>query len=89
MGEKCDWPCWEIMNCEEFNKCPAKERPGIPCWQIARELGDYRYMLQICTDCIVHMLKGDKTVLTKNEMRSIMVTKSSCFLTREHCLLNY
>ena len=65
MGEKCDWPCWEIMNCDESKKCPAKARPGTPCWEIAREMSDYRYILQICTDCIVHVLKGEKTVLNK------------------------
>ena len=38
MGEKCDWPCWEIMGCEKSKKCPAKVRPDTPCWEIAREM---------------------------------------------------
>jgi len=88
-ANKCDWPCWEIMNCDESKKCPAKDRPGTPCWEIAREMSDYRYILQICTDCIVHVLKGEKTVLNKNEIQSIMVTKANGVLTREDCLLTF
>lgn len=89
MGEKCDWPCWEIMNCDTSKKCPAKTRPATPCWEIAREMSDYRYILQICTDCIVQVLKGEKNVLSKHEIQSIMVTKANCVLTREDCLLTY
>jgi hypothetical protein len=89
MGEKCDWPCWEIMGCEESKKCPAKNRPETPCWEIAREMSDYRYILQICVDCIVHMLKGDKTVLSKHEIQSIMVSKANCVLTSEDCIVNF
>ena len=88
-ANKCDWPCWEIMNCAETRKCPAKMRPETPCWEIARENSDYRYILQICTDCIVHMLKGQKTVLSKNEMQNIMLHKANCVLTSEECLGNY
>ena len=83
MGEKCEWPCWEIMNCAESKQCPAKDHPDIPCWEIAREISDYRYILQICTDCIVHMLKGDHNALTKQEIQSIMVNKANCILTSE------
>jgi hypothetical protein len=89
MVEKCDWPCWEIMNCDESKTCPAKFRPETPCWEIAREMGDYKHILQICTDCIVHMLKGENTVLSKNEIQAIMLSKANCYLTSEECVANY
>jgi len=56
MDKKCAWFCWEIMNCDESKKCLAKTRTQTPCWEIAREKSDYRYQLQICVDCIVHVL---------------------------------
>jgi len=84
MGGKCDWPCWEIMNCDESKKCPAKNRPETPCWEIAKEKNDYRYCLQVCVDCIVHILKRENTVLSKNEMQSIMVNKVNCYLQKEN-----
>ena len=83
MGEKCDWPCWEIMNCDAAENCPAKTRPETPCWEIAREKSDYRYMLQICVDCIVRVLKGENSALSKKERQSIMVHKANCFLARD------
>jgi hypothetical protein len=89
MGKKCDWPCWEIMNCDESKKCSAKTRPETPCWEIAREKSDYRYILQICVDCIVHMLKGEKTALSKNEIQSIMLHKANRVLTSDECLVTY
>ena len=89
MGEKCEWPCWEIMKCDASKKCPAKIRPETPCWEIAREQADYRYILQICTDCIVHLLKGQHSVLSQKEIQSIMVNKANCVLTSEECLGSY
>jgi len=77
------------MNCEESKKCPAKTRPDTPCWEIARELSDYRYILQICTDCIVHLLKGEHAVLSQKEIQSIMVKKANCGLTRDECITLY
>jgi len=85
MDGKCDWPCWEIMNCDANKECPAKNRPQTPCWELAREQSDYRYILQICLDCIVHILKGDNSVLSKDDRRSIMVNKANCLLTSEEC----
>ena len=85
MDGKCDWPCWEIMNCEVNKECPAKNRPQTPCWELAREQSDYRYILQICLDCIVHVLKGDNSALSKVDRQSIMVNKANCVLTSEEC----
>ena len=81
MGEKCDWPCWKIMKYDESKKCLAKTRQETPCWELAREKGDYRHILQICVDCIVHVLKGKNTDLSKNEIQSILVNKAHCALT--------
>lgn len=87
MGEKCGWPCWEIMNCDASKKCPAKIRPETPCWEIAREMADYRYILQICTDCIVHVLSAEGAGLSKNDKQTKMLHKASCDLTSEDCLV--
>ena len=80
MGEKCDWPCWKIMNCDTAQECPAKSRPEIPCWEIASELNDYRTAMDICQDCIVHMLKAENSVLSFEEMQTIMNHKTNCAL---------
>ena len=80
MGENCNWPCWKIMDCNTAHKCPAKSLPEIPCWEIASELNDYRTVMDICNDCVVHMLKTENSVLSKQEMQSIMNQKTNCAL---------
>jgi len=80
MGEKCDWPCWKIMNCDTAQECPAKSRPEIPCWEIASELNDYRTAMDICQDCIVHILKTEDSALSIEEMQTIMNHKINCAL---------
>jgi hypothetical protein len=89
MGQKCEWPCWEIMNCEASKECPAKTRPETPCWEIARDINDYRHALQVCPDCIVHILKGENKVLSNKEIQTIMLQKSNCVLTSEDYCVNY
>ena len=80
MGENCDWPCWKIMNCDAGQKCPAKNRPETPCWEIAGELDDYRTAMGICKDCVVHILKAENSILSEQEMQSIMHHKTNCAL---------
>ncbi len=89
MGEKCTLHCWEIMNCDESKKCPAKASPQTPCWEIAAEMNDYREILRICTDCIVHLLKGDNTVLSIKEIQSLMDHKKNCVQARDERLASY
>ena len=61
------------MNCDAAQDCPAKNRPGMPCWEIAGELNDYRVAMDICRDCIVFLLKAAKhPVLSRSMMQSIM-----------------
>jgi len=60
------------MNCDTAQECPAKNRPATPCWEIAGELDDYRNAMDICTDCIVYMLKADIPVLSRDIMLAIM-----------------
>ena len=68
------------MNCDEANECPAKSRPETPCWEIAGELNDYRAAMDICQDCVVYMLKAENTILSEQEIQSIMNHKSNCAL---------
>ncbi|MBW2506966.1 MAG: hypothetical protein JRD19_07875 [Deltaproteobacteria bacterium] len=66
------------MNCDASHECAAKSRPDTPCWDIAAELHDYRHALDICKDCIVHMLKADDSILTRQEMEAILTHKANC-----------
>ena len=80
MGSRCDLFCWEIMQCENSDDCPAKMNPGKACWEIARESDDYRKANNICRDCIVYVLKVGSEALSEQEIHKIMEKKVSCKL---------
>lgn len=82
MGNNCDWPCWKIMNCDASQECLAKNHPETPCWEIASELNDYRHALEICKDCVVHMLKTENSILSQQEVEAIMSYKSACVMAQ-------
>ena len=75
-----DWPCWEIMQCEGTDDCPARKHPNQDCWEIASEMDDYRKAFNICKDCVVYMLKVENTVLSEQEMLNIIKHKGDCAL---------
>ena len=74
-----DMHCWEIIGCQETANCPARQHPEIPCWELARDLGDYRSVFKICRDCIVYMVKNDTIELSDEEIQSI-VKQTDCWV---------
>jgi hypothetical protein len=89
MGSHSDCFCWEIIQCDKSNNCPAKNTPEKPCWEIAREIdGDYRNFFNICRDCLVHVLKAENSVLSYQEAKSIVEAKqtASRLATKKECL---
>jgi hypothetical protein len=80
MGSRSNCYCWEIMQCDESEKCSARIDPEKPCWEIIAELGDYRSACDICRDCIVHVLKTEIPVLTHREVKYIVTAKTGCKL---------
>ncbi len=84
MGSRCDLFCWEIMQCENSDDCPARKNPGKPCWEIASEADDYRKANNICRDCIVYVLKVDNAVLSTQEIKKVMKKKTSCKLAHRY-----
>lgn len=75
-----DWPCWEIMQCQGTDDCPARRRPAENCWEIALEIDDYRKAFNVCKDCVVYLLKSKSSTLSEREMQTIMKHKSECAL---------
>ena len=84
MGSRSDCYCWEIMQCDNPDDCPAKNNPGKACWEIASELDDYRKANNICRDCIVYVLKVSNSILTNQEIENIIEKKTSCKLAHRY-----
>ena len=74
--------CWQITHCGSEGSCLAgKQGPEKrPCWEVARELDDYRSALNVCNDCIVLISKEKNAVLSETEVQEIMKRKVECVI---------
>lgn len=86
MMEEGEWQCWEITNCGEEKNCPVgrQQGPPRPCWEIARDLDDYRTALNVCKDCIVFLIKQGKSLLSEQEFQEILLHKVNCVLSSRY-----
>ena len=80
MSNKNEWSCWEITKCQKTAACPAGQDPDTPCWEIARQLNDYRSNLNVCEDCLVFVSKQENTVLAEQEIQDILKKRGVCVL---------
>lgn len=74
------WSCWEIIKCDRSANCPVSRQEDLPCWEIAKELDDYRSALNICKDCIVFVSRQSDSVLSEEDIQNIMEKKKDCVL---------
>ncbi|MBU0961812.1 MAG: hypothetical protein KKD01_03170 [Proteobacteria bacterium] len=83
MPLRSDWPCWEIMKCNDSQGCPAKESSSKLCWEIIKEVDSYSF--NICRDCLVYVSKQKNSQFSKEELLSIMAQKGVNVLNGEQC----
>lgn len=79
-----DLRCWQITHCGSEESCVAWKQglESRPCWEVARELDDYRSALNVCRDCIVFISKTNSSALSEGEVQKIMARKIECVLAR-------
>lgn len=80
-----DWrACWEVMECERGEDCPARKYPGVRCWELAAELSRHPCVPNICSDCIVYLLLKEKACFSEEELQVLARRKvlCTCFLPR-------
>jgi hypothetical protein len=68
------------MKCKGTEDCPARKNTDIPCWEFVKKIDDYRRVFNICKDCVVYMLKGNNTVLSEVDIKSILENRGICVL---------
>ncbi len=71
---KTEWPCWEIMKCspEAVAKCPTAHADKL-CWEVMSDT-DF-YSANICRDCFVYVVNQKNSILSQEEILSIMCQK--------------
>jgi hypothetical protein len=82
--DKIAIPCWKITGCQKQNNCPAIMQPDTPCWELAKELKDYRSAYDVCNDCLVYLSKQKNSSLTELEIKNILNNKIDCVIS-ENC----
>ena len=83
MSLRSEWPCWEIMKCDDNKKCPAKEQSAKMCWELIQERNTCSF--NICTDCLVYVSRQKDCKFTREEILSIMVQKGIDVLGHNKC----
>ncbi len=83
MSLRSEWPCWEIMKCEEGKVCPAKGNTERQCWEIIREVDAISF--NICRDCLVYVSKQKDSQFSKEEILSIMAQKGVNVISEKKC----
>lgn len=83
MSLRSEWPCWEIMKCDQSQKCPAKENSSKLCWEIVQEYDSYSF--NICRDCLVYVAKQENSKVSSEELLSILVQKGVQVLDGKKC----
>ena len=83
MSLRSEWPCWEIMKCDDNKKCPAKEQPAKKCWELVQERNMCSF--NICTDCLVYISRQKDCQFSREEILSIMAQKGIDVLGRDKC----
>ena len=83
MTLRSEWACWEIMKCDESQKCPAMESSSKLCWELIQEADSYSF--NICRDCLVYVSKQKDSQFSKEELLSIMAQKGVKVLHDKNC----
>lgn len=74
--------CWEIMNCEDGD-CIVRRNPDKECWEMVKELEDYRAEFDICSDCIVYVVKTGSLNISEQEIAFLSAQKHNCILSKQ------
>ena len=73
MSLRSEWPCWEIMKCDDDKMCPARKHPDKMCWEIIQETDSRSF--HICTDCLVYISRQKDSPFSREEILSILNQK--------------
>lgn len=71
--------CWEVMECDRGDDCPARIHPARMCWEIARDYDCRCCAAHIfCHDCIVYLLGNEKQQFSEEELSALAGRRVVC-----------
>ena len=83
------YQCWEIMDCDNSD-CQGMREPETPCWEIAKREGSFHNITNTCRDCLVYIIKEDRTAISSQALQNILMQKGLLKIHKtgvERCVL--
>ncbi len=80
-------PCWKLIQCNRKNKCLLAENKEQPCWEMVEK--DIACSFHICLDCLVYLAKQDNSIITDEELCSILSKRHAKGIKQTECNLTY
>lgn len=84
MGSFKHQECMDVVQCEVFEYNLVNSQNKTSCWEMARQVKDFRYLYNICQDCIVYLFGQDNNVFTQNEMENILAKRNISSFDSRH-----
>ena len=80
MGSFKHEECAKVIQCDVFSNHLAHGGKDSSCWEMARQAKDFRFLYNVCQDCIVYLFSRKENVFSKNEIRDIISKRNiTCY----------
>ena len=87
MSKQSELPCWKLIQCNQKQKCLLGGDEKKPCWEMVKE--DSACSFNICVDCLVFLAKQDNSIITDEELCSILSKRHAKGIKQPECNLTY
>ena len=64
--------CWEIIQCDDKDSCPARLNPEKQCWEVMGEHNSFQCHYGLCEECIVYLSKSKDSMFSSKELKEVM-----------------
>jgi hypothetical protein len=60
------------VHCNIFEHCRGNHPENEHCWEIARAKGDFHYVFNVCSDCIVYLYEQNSRAVSRKDIEQIL-----------------
>ena len=61
-----------IVQCDILEKPETRFSDAITCWKTAQKTNDFRFINNVCLDCIVYLYIEENKMLTRHDIDKIL-----------------
>lgn len=60
------------VRCNILDYCGESDTVQMHCWELARSKSDFRYVFNICQECIVYLYQYENGVISREDIEFIL-----------------